>query len=216
MKIQLLIDKNSWANKYIKNIKKDLVNFSNKILIFNNHKKLKNEYDVCIIFSYFTIISKRFLKKSRYNLVTHESDLPKGRGMSPITWDILKNKKKVVFCLIEANEKMDSGNIYYKKKVIIDETLIFDEIKKVQYKNSIFLIKKFLSFLKKNKSSPKSKKQVGKATYYKVRKPEHSRININKNLKSQFNLIRVSDFENYPAFFLFKNKKFIIKLIKVK
>ena len=53
---------------------------------------IKN-YSINIIPSYSKIIPKKFLEKSVINLVVHESDLPKGKGMSPLTWQILKNKK---------------------------------------------------------------------------------------------------------------------------
>ena len=39
-------------------------------------------------------------------------------------------------------------------------------------------------------------------------------IDLNKNLKSQFNLLRICDNEKYPAFFNYKNKKYILKIFK--
>jgi len=216
MNIQILISKNSWANNYSKDIKKKLKKYTKNLLILNNHKKLKSKYDINIIFSYFKIIEKKYLEKSNYNLVTHDSDLPKGRGMSPVTWEILKGKSEITLSLIEANEKMDAGAIYFKKKIKIDKGLVFNEIKKIQFNSNMDLIIKFLKFYKKNKTAPSSKKQKGVATYYKLRKPADSRININKSLKSQFNLMRVCDYENYPCHFYFNKKKYLINLIKIK
>ena len=116
MNIQILISKNSWANNYKTILKNKLGKYSRNLLILNNHKKLKSKYDINIIFSYFKIIKKKYLNKSKYNLVTHGSDLPKGKGMSPLTWEILKGRNIMTFSLIEANVKMDAGEIYYKKK----------------------------------------------------------------------------------------------------
>ena len=62
MKIQILINNNSWALKYRKDLKKKLRKFSKKIFITNNHKKLISNYDVNIIFSYFNIVEKNFFK----------------------------------------------------------------------------------------------------------------------------------------------------------
>jgi len=214
MKIQILISKSSWANKYKNFIKKYLKIFSKNIRCISNHKELKNNYDICILFSYFKIIEKNFLKFSKHNLVLHESNLPKGRGMSPITWQIIDRKKNIIFSLLEASEKLDSGKIYYQKKVKINSVKLFDEIKKIQLINNLYLIKKFLKYYKKNKKNPPSKFQKGKPTYYKTRKPSNSKIDLNKSIKSQFNLIRVCDFENYPAYFYYKKTKFLIKLSK--
>ena len=93
MKIQILISKNSWANEFKTIIKKNLKSFSKKIIFIDNHGKIKKNYDVNIIFSYFKLIPKYYLDKSKINLIPHESNLPKGKGMSPLTWQILKKKK---------------------------------------------------------------------------------------------------------------------------
>ncbi len=214
MKIQLLISKSSWANKYIDLIRKTLKKVSKNVFIFDNHKKLKSGFDVNIIFSYFKIIEKKYLLKSKYNIIPHESNLPFGRGMSPLTWQILNSKKKIIFSLIEADKKIDSGKVYYKKTIKMNKDFLFNEIKNKQLNINLNLICKFLMFYKKNGIAPKAIRQSGKASYFKTRKPNDSKININKSIKSQFNLLRVCDDENYPAFFKIYGKKYIIKLIK--
>ena len=52
MKIQILINDNSWALNYRKDLKKKLSRFSKKIFITNNHKKLITNYDVNIFHIY--------------------------------------------------------------------------------------------------------------------------------------------------------------------
>ncbi len=215
MKIQILISKSSWANTYKKKILNSLKKFSNNIEILSNHKKLKKDCDINIIFSYFKIIPKTYLDKSKINLIPHESNLPKGKGMSPLTWQILENKKKIYFSLIEASTKIDNGVIYYKKKIILPKYLLFDEIKKIQLNENLKLIIKFITFYKKKNKAPKSKKQIGKDTYYRKRNPEDSQININRSILSQFNLLRTVDNKNYPAFFKIYGKKYFLKITKV-
>ena len=214
MKIQILISNNSWANNYKTFIKKKLKRYSSRVLFLNNHKNLKKNYDVNIIFSYFKKIEKKFFRLSKNNLILHESNLPKGRGMSPISWQILRGKKNITFSLIEASEKIDAGKIYFQKKVKFDGTELFNEIKKLQLVNNIKLIQKFLSNKLRINKHIKPKIQKGRATYYRLRKPSDSEIKINKSIKSQINLLRICDFQNYPAFFYYRKKKFLIKLIK--
>ena len=216
MKIQILINDNSWAMNYRKDLKKKLRKFSKKIFITNNHKKLISNYDVNIIFSYFKIIEKKFLQRSKFNLIPHESDLPKGRGMSPLSWQLLENKSFITFSLLEASQKMDAGKVYYKKKVPVKKDILFDEIKNLQYIQNINLIIKFLNYLNKYKKAPKSKPQNGEPTFYRLRQKKDSKLNISKSIKSQFNLMRISDFKNYPSFFILNNKKYLIKIFKVK
>ena len=90
------------------------------------------------------ILDKKFLNRSKSNLVIHASNLPNGRGMSPLTWQILDGKSLITFSLIEVNEKMDEGKYYFKKKVRIPKHYLFDEIKKLQLDQALILIIKFL------------------------------------------------------------------------
>ena len=76
---------------------------------------------------------------------------------------------------------------------------------------NLYLIKKFLSKLKKNKTI-KGIKQKGKSTFYRQRSKKDSLLNINRSILSQFNLLRVSDPENYPAFFKYKNRTYLVKI----
>lgn len=214
MKIQFLISKSSWANNYRKEIINKLKNHVGQIYFCNNHNKLKRNYDLNIIFSYFKIIPNTFLRKSKFNLIPHESDLPKGKGMSPLTWQILEGKKKIFFSLIEANTKLDGGLIYYKKTQKIPKDLLFDEIKKIQFNENLKLIVKFIKYYKKNKKAPIGKIQNGKSSFYKKRYPKNSQINIKHSIQSQFNLLRVVDNKNYPAYFKIYGKKYILRISK--
>ncbi|HGG0417971.1 TPA: hypothetical protein ACJFE8_002771 [Clostridium sporogenes] len=40
------------------------------------------------------------------------------------------------------------------------------------------------------------------------------KLDINKTIKEQFNLLRVADNEKYPAYFMFNNKKYIVRIYK--
>ena len=211
MKINILISKNSWANSYKLEIKKTLKKFSKTINFNHNHKKTKKNTDVNIIFSYFKKIEKKYLNYSKFNIIPHESKLPLGKGMSPLTWQLLENKNVVFFSLIEASKSFDSGNIYLQKKIIVPKNILFKEIKILQLFTNLKLIKDFLIKLKKNKTV-NGIKQKGKSTFYSKRVAKDSLININKSIKSQFNLLRICDPEIYPAYFKYKNRTYLIKI----
>ena len=215
MKIQILISKSSWINNsFKKKIVSNIGVYSKKIYFLNNHTNLRKNYDLTIILSYFKLVPLKYLKKSKYNIVIYGSALPKGRGMSPISWQILNKKNIIIFSLIEASKSIDEGRIYFQKKVNFRRSTLFNEIKNIQFNICIKLIKKFLIYYKKNKKTPKSFKQVGIPTYYKARSPMDSKLNINKSLRSQFNLLRIVDNKKYPAFFNIFNNKYYLKIIK--
>ena len=114
-KVTFLLDKN---NNWIKDDVKVFIK-SNKRFFFKleeNYKKIKNQ-DLVFILNYTKILPKQFLKKNHLNLVVHCSGLPKGKGFAPIQWQVLNNKNKIPICLIEADEKVDSGSIIEKINV---------------------------------------------------------------------------------------------------
>ncbi len=156
------------------------------------------------------IAGPEILSRNKYNLVVHESALPKGRGWSPLTWQIIEGKNNIPITLFEAEISVDSGEIYFQKIMKFKGDELVDELRKMQGESTIELILKFV------RAYPKisGKKQKGKATYYPRRRPEHSELDIRKPLKNLISQLRVADNERYPAFFFYKNKKYILKIYK--
>ncbi len=213
MKIQILASKNSWLAKHKKKkIISYLKKFSKSLKFVTNHRKLNKRYDINIILSYYELINQKYLSYSKHNLVAHESDLPSGRGHSPLYWQILRSKKYITTTLFECSKNADTGSIYYKKRFFYPEYFLLDQIKENQFSNSLELVSKFLKYFKKNKIAPKSKKQIGKISYFKKLKKTDSEINVNASIKSQFNRLRTVDNNNFPAFFFYKKKKYILKI----
>jgi len=210
IKIAFLLDNtNNWILQYLK--KSKLLKKNNKYYskIFINFKKIIN-YDLVFILNYTKILKPNFLKKNKLNLVVHSSDLPKGKGFAPIQWQILEGKNKIYTTLFEAVEKFDSGKIFEKDYIFLKGTELYDEIRYYQAKLIIKMIKKFLN----KYPNIKSKRQVGKPTFYRRRYKSDSKLNINSSIKKLFNQMRVADNEKWPSFFYFKKKKFIVKIFK--
>ena len=137
IKVAYLLDNtNDWIKKYIK--KSQLLNKSKKFYskMFTNYKNIKN-YDIVFVLGYTRILSPIFLKKNKLNLVVHASNLPRGKGFSPIQWQILKNKKRISFCLFKAEKKLDSGEIYEKHSLLFKGTELYDRIRYMQAKATI-------------------------------------------------------------------------------
>jgi len=210
MKIQILTSKNSWLYRNRKNVKNK--NYWKNKKIITDHKHLKDNFDVTIMLSYYKIIPAQYLNPLKYNLVVHESDLPRGRGFSPLYHQIIKGKTLITFSLFECLEKMDSGKVYLKKKFYFSPTLIYSEIKEHQLNCALTLLDLFIKKIKNKKKLIKGKPQIGKPTFFKRLKNEASKIDINKNLKSQINIIRTRDNDKFPSFFYYKKRKYIIKL----
>lgn len=208
-KICFLLDKN---NDWLKTFCKKFTNTNKKfnIKIYYNYSKIKN-FDYVFVLGYTRILPNYFIQKNKLIMVIHESDLPKGKGNSPLQWQILKNKKYISVNLIKLSEKVDSGDIILKDKIILNGTELYDEIRWKQAKISFKLIARFLRLKK-----IKFKKQIGKEFFYKKRTPKDSELNPKKSIEENFNLLRIANNNDWPAFFYFKKKKYILKIFKKK
>lgn len=211
IKIQILIDDhNSWILKYpiFSKIKKKIKNFSSSQIIHQNNK-IKNN-DILFLLSCKKILNKRYLLKSKHNIVIHPSKLPKGRGFSPLEWQILDGKSKIWFTAFEATERFDEGNIYIQSSVKLKGNEIKQDLKNIQFENTMKIIYGLLEKYPKLKNFH----QKGNPSFYKKRHKWSNKLDINKNLRSQFNILRIADNENYPAYFNYRNKKFVLKIYK--
>lgn len=211
MKVQFLIDnKKSWIISFIKNFiirNKQKYNLS----LIHNHNSIKKS-DITFILSSLKKISPSNLKKSKNNIVIHPSKLPKGKGFSPLEWQVLEGKNKIWITAIEANNNFDSGEIYYQNSFLLKGTELKNDLKKIQFKETLKIIKKIIHKYPKLKSF----KQSGTSTYFKKRGKWSNELDINKTIKKQINILRISDNHNYPPFFIYKNKKYILKIFNDK
>ncbi len=210
MKITILVDnKNSFIMPYAEDLRGTLNKRGHSCQLLNHADEIKSG-DICILLGCEKKLDSKILKLNKHNLVVHESALPKGRGWSPLTWQILGGKKDIPVSLIEAADEIDSGVIYFQEKLHFNGDELNSELKDAQGKISIKLLLKFID----KYPNVRGKKQIGKATYYKKRTPKDSELDINMPLKKLLPLLRVCDNERYPAFFMKNGKKFIIKIEK--
>tara|TARA_B100000900_G_C20559592_1_gene708291 strand:- start:550 stop:1179 length:630 start_codon:yes stop_codon:yes gene_type:complete len=207
MKIAFLTSKESWLYK---NKQKLLSHFNyDMIRIFSDPKKVSKSFDYTFVLSYYKKINEKAFKNKSF-FVIHESNLPENRGFSPLYWQILKGKSKITYSIFLIDKKIDSGEIVYKKSFFFPKNILYEEIKNLQLNNAIKIIKEFL---KKGKKKYKINKI--KNTYLKKRTPKDSKIQINKSLKSQIDLLRICSNEKFPAYFFYKKKIFILKIFNI-
>jgi methionyl-tRNA formyltransferase len=125
---------------------------------------------------------------------------------------VLAGCNKIPIVCFEAEEAVDSGNIYLKDYIELDGTELLDEIKFKQAKKTCEIVHDILNLY----PNLKSFKQVGKSSYYKKRTKKDDQIDINKSLKEIFNHFRIVDNEKFPAWFDYQGEKYIMKIYKGK
>ena len=205
MKIAILTSPNQWFIPYAEELAKQI---KNSILFFS-HEDVKENYDVVFILSYHQIIKKEYLDKNKHNIVIHASSLPKGKGWAPMFWQILEGKNEIPFTMFEASSGVDDGDIYMQKNLQLTGYELNSELRAKQANHIIDMCLEFINNYEQYKTP---KKQSGDETFYKKRTAKDSKLNIDKTIKEQFNLLRIVDNENYPAFFELDGNRYILKI----
>jgi len=207
--ITIISDHDSWINDYIPNLISELWFEEYEVRWIHDLNDLKNG-DICFILSFSKIIEKDKLLLNKNNLVVHESDLPKGKGFSPMSWQILEGKNKILISLIEADLSVDSGEIYIQEFINLKNNELVDDWRKLQAIKTISLCMKWINKYPDILSI--RKKQMGEDSFYPKRTKLDSELDINKTIKDQFDKLRIVDNNKYPAFFLINKKIYTIRI----
>ncbi|MFA6136927.1 MAG: formyltransferase family protein [Sulfurimonas sp.] len=205
MKVAILTSSNQWFVEYAKKLNSLIKNSK----LFFNYEEIEENFDVLFILSYHKIISSDYLLKYKHNIVVHASALPHGKGWAPLFWQILEGKNEIPFTMFEASSGVDDGDIYMQRTLELTGSELNAELREKQANFTIEMCSEFLNNYEKYKVP---KKQVGEESFYKKRTSKESKLDINKTIKEQFNLLRIVDNENYPAFFEIDGNRYILKI----
>lgn len=127
-------------------------------------------------------------------IVFHMTDLPFGRGGSPLQNLISRGFTTTKISAIKVEKGIDTGDIYLKKTLSLDGTAstIFERATEV--------IQEMICEIIEEKVEPIP--QVGEITEFKRRKPEESNLIDLSDLKKVYDYIRMLDCEGYPNAFI--------------
>lgn len=195
---------NLWLEKWIE------INCLRHDIDLVRNKADLSKGDILFLISCSEIITSVDREKYKKTLVIHASDLPRGRGWSPHVWDVINGAKEITVTLLEAEDKVDSGDIWNKIKVLIPSTALWDEINTLVFDAELALMD--FAVVNFHSITPQVQSQKVEPSYWPKRTPKDSEIDINKTISEQFDLIRVCDPSRFPAFFFKDGKKFSIKI----
>lgn len=132
----------------------------------------------------------------KYNcIVFHMTDLPYGRGGSPLQNLIIRRHKETKISAIQVVEVMDAGAVYHKERLELYGTA--DEI--FMRASTIIFEKMILKILEGNIIP---EEQCGEITAFKRRKPKESNIETLDSTQTIYDYIRMLDGEGYPKAFI--------------
>lgn len=207
MKVDFLTPETGWFSEVATSLVEDARRRGHECRIFHRHEDLDNG-ELLFILSYLRIIPLETLNFHDQNIVIHGSDLPSGRGFSPLSWQILQNPREVTFTLFEAAEEVDAGDYYLKRSLSLDGTELFHEWRA---KSGALIAEMALEFLERHTELPPIA-QEGEATTYRRRKEEDDEVLPEESLAQIFDKLRICDPDSYPVWFSHRGRRYFLRL----
>ena len=220
----VILSEQTWNKDIVGNLSKKQKNI-NWVLI-DKREEFNLEYlraiktDVIFIPHWSYIIPNDIFENYEC-IVFHMTDLPFGRGGSPLQNLISRGIYSTKISALKVDKGIDTGDVYLKENLELDgaATDIFERANHI--------IQKMIISILQNKIKPVPQK--GKVTIFKRRKPHQSNIIELETLQKVYDYIRMLDADGYPKAYLenkflkfefnnanFKNKNEIIATVKIK
>ncbi|TGK51931.1 methionyl-tRNA formyltransferase [Leptospira kanakyensis] len=124
----------------------------------------------------------------------HMTDVPYGRGGSPLQNLIIRGHKNTVLTALRMEKGLDTGPVYMKLPLNLSGSA--EEI----YNRASILTWKMIAELVV--SEPKANPQKGEPVLFKRRKPEESELSEALELEKIYDFIRMLDADGYPNAFI--------------
>lgn len=154
-------------------------------------KRVNPEY---VFFLHWSLIIPKEIWSKYKCIVFHMTDLPYGRGGSPLQNLIVRNHSETKISALLVDEGLDTGKIFLKRGLSLYGTAeeIFLRAGIVMYEMIVEIIS--------NPIIPKA--QEGKAEVFKRRTPTESNISNLTELAEVYNFIRMLDSKGYPKAYI--------------
>ena len=195
----ILLSTKKWHNGLFQNLSKnDNQNWiwikKKEDFIYSNIKKI----NPCKIFiPHWSYIIPKDIFLNYECIVFHMTDLPYGRGGSPLQNLIIRGFESTKISAIRVQDGVDTGDIYLKNDLELHGSA-YDIFKR----GNIIINNMIVKILKK-RIDPVP--QNGKVTLFKRRKPEQSNIEKLRTINKVYDYIRMLDADGYPKAYIENN-----------
>lgn len=128
-------------------------------------------------------------------VVFHMTDLPYGRGGSPLQNLIVRGHKETKISAIKVTQKLDGGPVYMKRPLSLEGSA-----QEIFVRCADIIFREMLPVFMTEKVEPKP--QEGEPVVFKRRKPEEGQITPDMELDKIYDYIRMLDAEGYPRAYM--------------
>ena len=123
-------------------------------------------------------------------IVFHMTDLPFGRGGTPLQNLISRGFTETKISALKCTKEIDAGPIYLKRDLSLDGTA-----QEIYERASVIIADMIYEIVKENVSPVE---QSGDPVVFERRKPEEGNLIRSKNIEAAYDLIRMLDADGYP------------------
>lgn len=159
-----------------------------------NPNFLKNIGAETIFLPHWSFIIPEPVYKNFKCIIFHMTDLPFGRGGSPLQNLIMRGLNETKISALQCVRELDAGPIYFKKPLSLSGRA--EDV----YGRAAQIIKNMIAEILTTSPSPTP--QSGEVTVFKRRTPEESNLSCATSSRQVYDMIRMLDAEGYPNAFI--------------
>ena len=179
-------------NKLEKKTGKNFISIDNKKDLNKDHlDSIKPKY---IFFPHWSTIIPEEIHENYKCVIFHMTDLPYGRGGTPLQNLIVRGHKKTVISAIQCVKEIDAGPVYLKKPLSLEGSA-----EEIFIRANHIIEEMIVEILDTNPQPAPQKDEVVKFTR---RKPEDGDWSDAKSLDDVYDYIRMLDADGYPPAFV--------------
>ena len=160
-------------------------------LNIDNLEQLAPEY---IFFPHWSDIIPAAIYENFQCVIFHMTDLPYGRGGSPLQNLIVHGHQQTVISAIQCVKDLDEGPLYLKRPLSL-----LGNAEEIYIRANESIEEMIVEILRER---PVPRQQVGEVVHFQRRKPEQGDWSTVQSLEEVFDYIRMLDAEGYPSAFV--------------
>ncbi len=204
-RVFLLIEEKNRPN-YAEFVKKYLISNSIQVEMGSDFPKNPSNFDLIVPINYPRVVPTNV--HLRNVVVFHTSDLPKGRGWSPIANIFLENKSEYCLSGFIATPEIDSGDLLMKIRFIIRPSDTAQSIRKIDNHLTFIGILLLTRILADDQLFGEIQDEA-RATYSTRRSKEMNELSLNNTIAEVMPLLRSTE-PGHEAYVVFEGVKFEI------
>ncbi len=157
-------------------------------------KRLEKIQPELIFFPHWSNRIPATIWKTYESIIFHMTDLPYGRGGSPLQNLIMRGHESTMISALRCVQELDAGPVYLKRPLTLEGTAeeIFCRTDKIIEEMIVEILE----------TTPVPQAQVGEPTFFTRRNSSDGNLFKAKSATELFNMIRMLDAEGYPSAFI--------------